>query len=214
MILENVSKKLQIYLIENQLSILKLSKCIPNIKYQTLKRIAEFDGKSASPNITSLVALADFFKCSVAELLDDTLILFIDCFSSVKEFCNNQNSQRIKLKIPIKQYDPNKVKTIFSLHINESFESSRNIIPVENIVQKIHVFVKMSRVEYDGYYIAEIDNITQIIKVVSVSSHTLMIEQHGKILSFDILKVKIIAKFINNGIMITEPENLFIAYKI
>lgn len=213
--LVNLSKKMQMYLAENKLSILKLAQKVPDIKYQTLKRIVEFGGEGSLPNITSLIALADFFGCSISALLSDCVTLPINCYPSIEDFWSNHNAKIIQLNIPIDECYPKRYDNIFSIqedHSSIKYPAGKiDIIPKE-IVNMIQIFAKMSKVEYDGYYIVEAENELKTLKVVSVSSKSLMVENNNQIINIETSKVKILAKFINNGFLIENREKLLSAY--
>lgn len=212
--IENVTKKLQIYLNENNLSVLKLSQLI-GMKYQTLKRIVELEESADSlPNISSIILLATFFKCTLAELIDNKLILNARCFESLDNYLNNKQFSILKIYIPIEQYKHQKnIKSIFVINVPsaEKNEIFVNDIPYKSPTTSIQAFVEMNNVEYDGFYIAKINNKIKMVNVLSVSSSFIMIEEVKKINKIEKNKVEIFAKYIATGTTIQEANQILIA---
>lgn len=209
----NVAKKLRLYLQQHNISILRLSQQIPDIKYQTLKRMVEYSGDGSLPNLTSLISLAEFMNCSVSGLISDKLLLNIKCFSSIDKFLIKE-SEFIELQFPIDKFgDKLRISNIFALKSDTFFKwYTANNIPTHCILDPIQVFMTLNSIEYDGYYIVEIEDKIDFVKIVSVSTSTLMVEKDEKIVSISSSNVKIIAKFIDHGVIINDPNKLLIAY--
>lgn len=212
--IENVSKKLQIYLDEHNLSVLKLSQLI-DVKYQTLKRIVEIDNVDSLPNISSIISLARFFDCSLSELLDDKIILPIKCYSSLEAYLNQKASNVIKIYIPISQYKEYKnIKFLFAINIVDVKVTDKlliNGIPYICPTNNIQLFIGMNNVEYDGYYIAKFNNKINIINVISVSSSFLMVEEGENINKIAKDQIEIIAKYISTGTILINSNNNLLA---
>lgn len=207
--LKNISKKLRKYMIENQVSILKLSQKVPDIKYQTLKRIVEFDENESLPNVSSLMSLAKFLNCNLPELLSDFISLEIKCYTSIDKFFLEKTHKIIKLQIPIDDCFTRKPESIFAIEAN-SF-NIKNIATNSSRVQTINVFAKMQDVEYEGYYIALINENAKFLNVLSVSSTQLTIEEDGQITMISKSSILIIAKYIKSAILTENDKKLLVA---
>ncbi len=83
---------------ENKVSVLELSDKI-NLGHMTLRRIVQ-KSDSYSPNIKILYAIADFFECSILELLSPYYPISIPYYPSLFDFRDNINSNIIKEMVP------------------------------------------------------------------------------------------------------------------
>ncbi|MFN8769793.1 MAG: helix-turn-helix domain-containing protein [Neisseriaceae bacterium] len=208
--LQNISKKLQRYMSEHQVSILKLSQRIPDIKYQTLKRIVEFNEKESLPNVSSLMSLAKFLNCNLSELLSGFVTLEIKCYASIDKFYSEKSFKPILLHIPIDDCFIRKPDSIFAVESN-SFNIKNGATNISRI-QTIHIFARMQDVEYDGYYIAEIQEKIRFLNVLSVSSTQLTIKENEEVTMISKSSVTIIAKYIKSAILTNNDKNLLFAF--
>lgn len=202
-LLNNLSLKLKRYLSDNNLSILQLSK-ISDIKYQTLKRLVITDNVESLPNIASIHALATYFKCSISELLDDKVKISIKMFTSIDAYLQQSSLCSVNVFLPIEQVTKiTNNNTIFAIQSNTSEQKDLVIYDIEykNCVQVVQIFVEMDHLEYDGYYLARINNSCSVIKVISVSSSFLIIEENNKEIKINRETIHIIAKYYGLGIV-------------
>jgi prolyl oligopeptidase PreP (S9A serine peptidase family) len=116
--------------------------------------------------------------------------------------------------MPIDEYYLKRSSNIFAIKKNDLINKGKlvanDIIPQE-LIGTIQVFAKIPTVEYEGYYIAKVDNKIEVLKVISVSSQNLITEHGTQIVNIATTQVKILAKFINNGVVITDQQKLLIA---
>jgi transcriptional regulator with XRE-family HTH domain len=110
----NLSTKLLEKCSEEKLSIAKISQ-IMDLGEMTIRRIM-YQPEAYSPNIKILYPIADYFGCSITDLLSANYLLQVPCFLSLDDFHNQLNVAQRKYPVSREIYMKAKYNKFVYIH--------------------------------------------------------------------------------------------------
>lgn len=214
-VMKNLSKKLYFFLKNSNYSVLQVAKLIPEIKYQTLKRMLDYNENGTLPNINSINSLASFLNCTASELLSDSIKISAKVYQSMEDIINCKSPLIANINIPIALYEELYPKELFIISNNSNFLGCLEKLNKQKDfpffeLKVAGLFVKTTRLEYDGFYIIkknESDKI-EIINILNVSTKYATIKDGENNIVLNIEDIEVIAKFITYVILIKKENNL------
>ena len=160
----------------------------------------QFDENQSLPNIASLITLADFLNYPLSELISDHIRIDINKYMTIDDYILNKNGVLININVPFIDNCLNQPKK-FAIVKNK-----------DKYTENLEIFLQINSVEYDGKYIAEVNDRIELLKVISVSSTRLNVEHGKNIENIPIDSVKFMAKYIADAVLI-QDKRFLIAYK-
>lgn len=185
--LDNIVNKLQIYLRRTNQTLYGLAASM-GFQYQPLYRIMS---KKHIPTIVSVELIAKYFKCTVAELIQEKVFLDIKYYDDFSQILNISNVDTCRIYISYVTYLPLIQYNFFAVKHN-------NILAKNGLYQTYQIFYYIDKFLLGGKYLVEHNGQKIIINILSISSKEIIVEtstnQEEKI---DISLIKPIAKFFN-----------------
>ncbi len=185
--LDNIVNKLQIYLRRTNQTLYGLAASM-GFQYQPLYRIIT---KKHIPTIVSVELIAKYFKCTVAELIQEKVFLDIECYDDFSQIFNINKVDMCRIYIPYTAYLPLIQYNFFAVKYS-------NISAKNASHHTYQVFYSIDKLLLNGEYIVEYNGQKVIMNILGISSKEITVKtssnQEKKI---DTSLIKLIAKFFN-----------------
>lgn len=192
-LIDNVINKLQMYMKKTGMNLHNLASTI-GFQYQPFYRLIK---NKRLPAMSSLIMIANYLNYSLGDLLSDKIKIEINILNNLNEF--NDLSKKLLLgevKIPYSDIDKYIYSTFYGLNIS----NADNVFIVK-------VYATVDSINTDGDYIVKYSNKVMQLKVISISSTFIVLEDNAKEIKVPINDIKPIAKFIGAALMHKNNHN-------
>lgn len=192
-LIDNVINKLQMYMKKTGMNLHNLASTI-GFQYQPFYRLIK---NKRLPAMSSLIIIANYLNYSLGDLLSDKIKIEINILNDLKEFNDLSKKQALgEVKIPYKDVHKYVCSAFYGLNISK----------VEHaLIAKICVIV--DSIDTDGDYIVKYKNKITTLKVISISSTFIVIEDNTQEIKVPINDIRPIARFIGEALMHKNNHN-------
>lgn len=192
-LIENVINKLQMYMQKTEMNLHNLAATI-GFQYQPFYRLIK---NKRLPAMSSLIMIANYLNYSLGDLLSDKIKIEISVLNDLNEF--NELSKKLvqgEVKIPYNDVHKYICSTFYGLNINK----------IDGVLI-VEVCAIIDSIVTDGDYIVKYNNKIVKLKVTSISSTFIVIENNGQEVKVPINDISPIAKLVGKALIHENKRN-------
>jgi transcriptional regulator with XRE-family HTH domain len=186
-LIENIINKLQMCMKRTGMNLHNLASTL-GFQYQPFYRLIK---NKKLPAMSSLIKIANYLNYSLGDFLSDKIKVEINILNNLNEFYEGSKKNLLgEVKIPYNYVSKYVCSTFYGLTTNE----------VDNLIIA-KIYVTIDSVDTDGYYIVKYNNKIIQLKIISISSTFLIIEDNAQEVKVSINDVSPIAKLIGEALI-------------